>query len=157
MTDEMKIEKAELAYFTLCDSLDEDGWKYIKKDGDLSVKYRETGDDLPMDCLFGIDIKRQVVRFLSTLPVNMLANNKLVDAAVACCIVNSKISYGCFDLNIETGAVCFRMTYSFKESVMGKDFFRNMRRFATTVIDKYNERFLALSNGECKATDFLDI
>ena len=143
MTDEMKKLKAMQAYLTLCSSLDEDQWNYIKKEADYAVIYRETGDDLPMDCWFGIDVKRQVVRFLSTLPVDMKSAGKIPDAAVACCVANSTVAYGGFDLNIATGKVYFRMTYAMKDSVVGKDFFRNMRRLATRVIDRYNDRFLA--------------
>lgn len=157
MTDEMKKLKAQQAYFTLCNSLDEDNWKYIKQDADYAVIYRETGNDLPMDCWFGIDPKRQVVRFLSTLPVDMKSPDKIADAAVACCIVNSKIAYGGFDLNIATGKVYFRMTYAVKDGIVGKDFFRNMRKFAVAVIDKYNDKFLALALGTMKATAFLDL
>lgn len=157
MTDQEKRLKAQQAYFTLCSSLDEDHWNYIKKDDDFSVIYRETGNDLPIDCLFGIDVQRQVVRFLSTLPVDMKSKNKIADAAMACCIINSKIAYGGFDLNIATGSVCFRMTYAIKNGLVGKDFYRNMRKLAAVVIDKYNEKFLSLSLGKIKATAFLDL
>ena len=156
MTDEMKVLKTQQAYLTLCNSLDEDKWKYIKKEADYAVIYRETGDDLPMDCWFGIDVKRQVVRFLSTLPVDMKAADKIADAAVACCVANSTVAYGGFDLNIATGKVYYRMTYAIKDGVVGKDFFRNMRRFATRVIDRYNDKFVALAEGKVKAPDFID-
>ena len=157
MTDEMKIMKAQQAYLTLCCSLDEDNWKYLKKEESYAVVYRETGNDLPMDCWLCIDAKRQLVRFLSTLPVDMKAADKMVEAAVACCIANSTVAYGGFDLDIATGKVHFRMTYAIKDGVVGKDFFRNMRSFATSVIDSYNDKFALLAQGKMKATDFFDV
>ena len=156
MTDEMKKYKAQQAFETLCASLDKDDWKYGKKEEDYIVYYNETGDDLTMQCLIAIDESRQVVRFLSTLPM-VFSEDKLVEGAVACCIVNSTIAYGSFDLSIPEGKLTYRMTYSIKDSIMGQDFYRQMRCLATTVLDKYNDKFVALSEGRMKATDFFNI
>lgn len=156
MTDEMKKYKAQQAFDTLCASLDKDNWKYGKKEEEFIVYYNETGDDLTMQCLIMVDAERQVIRFLSTLPVQ-LSDDKLIEGAVACCIVNSQVAYGSFDLAIPDGRLTYRMTYSFKDSIMGKDFYREMRCFATTVLDKYNDKFVALAEGRLRATDFLNM
>lgn len=156
MTDEMKLANAKRAFETLCKSLDADNWNYEKKEDSLIVKYNETGHDLTMACIIMIDVKRQVVRFKSTLPISA-PKEKVVDASVACCLVNSNLAYGGFDLDPSDGTLAYRITYAFHGSVLGEDFFREMRCYATTVVDKYNDKFVELALGKIKATDFANI
>ena len=156
MTDEMKLKNARRAYQTLCQSLDADNWNYQKLENDLMVKYNETGKDFTMPCLIMVDVKRQVVRFKSHLPINA-PKDKIVDTAVACCLVNDTLAFGGFDLDPATGEVTYRITYAFHGSTLGEDFFREMRCYATTVVDKYNDKFVELALGKIKATDFANI
>lgn len=152
----MKVKNAVSAYQTLCNSLDKDNWNYGKDEKVLVVRYNETGRDLTMACLIMIDVKRQVVRFNSNLPIGA-SRQKMIDVAVACNIVNSKIAYGSFDLDISNGSINYRMTYSFMDCEPGEDFFRTMRCYATTVLDKYNDKFVDLITGRIQATDFADL
>jgi hypothetical protein len=156
MTDEMKLQNAKRAYATLCRSLDADDWNYDKKEDVLVVKYNETGKDFTMSCTIMIDVKRQVVRFQSILPISA-PKDKIVETAAACCFVNSRIAYGGFDLDPTDGMVTYRITYAFHGCTLGEDFFREMRCYATTVVDKYNDKFVDLALGKIKATDFADM
>lgn len=152
---ELKIreKKAKKAFDILCKSLDEDHWKYSISKDDLMVTYSERGDDLVMNCKIILDKERNVFRFLSKIPAEFPETEEAMQAAVACCIINNKLLYGAFDLNVSKGTIWYRMAYAFRDDVPGKDFFRKLRRLATTVIDKYNDRFEKLKKGELKAAD----
>lgn len=155
MADVKKQKKAEKAFTVLCNSLNEDKWIYTKDEKKLFVEYKVRGDDLVMPCKYFIDVDREVVRFLSKIPAEF-TQEQIMEAAVACCLINNKLLYGAFDLNIQTGAVWFRMSNAMRDGIPGKDFFRWMRRKATDVIDLYNDRFEKLQKGEIKAVDIID-
>jgi hypothetical protein len=153
--DAKKEKKAIKAFKVMCASLDEDNWKYLKDEKSYKVEYIETGDsELKMQCKFFLDAEREMVRFLSKIPVEF-PQEKIMEAAVACCLINNKIIFGSFDLDVHKGTIWFRMSNAMLDEIPGKDFFRIMRRRATNVIDTYNDRLLKLQKGEIKAIEII--
>ena len=154
MADQNYIH-AKDAYNTLCTALDNIGWKYKRMDDELKIMFGVNGDDLAMNFLIIVDADRQLVRLLSLLPFKM-DENKRVEGAIATCVVNYLLADGSFDYDLEEGNILFRLTSSFRESLLSQELFHYMVSVSCHTIDKYNDQFLALNNGDITITEFIE-
>lgn len=150
-----KQEKQALTvYRTLCDTLDRMDWKYDADDETLMIDSGAQGDDLPIDVRMRVNPKNQLVSFMSTLPFTVPAVKRR-DMAVAVSMVNYLIVNGSFDYDYTSGRILFRMTNSFRESLLGAEMLKYMIQCATWTVDEYNDQLFAVSKGMLSADDFV--
>ncbi len=154
MADNKQLMYAREAYNTLCRSLDNIGWTYKRMDDELKIMFGVGGDDIPMNLLIIIDADRQLVRLLSLLPFQM-NQDKRVEGAVATCIINYLLADGSFDFDLDEGHIMFRLTASFRESLLGEELFKYMVSISCFTIDKYNDQLSDLNDGKITLEDFI--
>lgn len=154
MADFRNPEKAKATFATLCQALDNMSWRYKKDEEKLSIECGARGDDLPMDITIKVDADRMLVLLLSHFPFT-IQEEKRLDAAIAVSAINNVLVDGCFDYNISSGNMFFRMTNSFIESTMGEEVFKYMLLCSCKTIDEYNDKFLMLSKGMITVEQFL--
>ena len=147
-------QKAREVYETLCAALDEHNWHYTKDESMLLVRFTVTGEDLPIAIIMVVDQKRQLVRLLTRLPFT-IGEERRMDLAVATCAVTDRLVNGSFDFDILKGTITFRMTASYRESVLGKGLFTYMMDASCATVDDYNDKFLAINKGYLALDDFL--
>jgi hypothetical protein len=121
---------------------------------ELKIMFGVGGDDLPMNFLIIIDAERQLVRLLSLLPFKM-NSDKRVEGAVATCVINYVLADGSFDFDLDEGHIMFRLTASFRESLLGEELFKYMVSIACHTIDKYNDQLSDLNDGKISLEQFL--
>ncbi len=155
MEDQKKLIYAREAYDTLCTCLDNIGWHYKKFEDELKIMFGVGGDDLPMNFLVIVDADRQLVRIISLLPFQM-NRDKIVEGAVATCIINYMLADGSFDLDIESGHIMFRLTSSFRESLLGEEALKYMVSVSCFTVDKYNDQLSELNEGKITLAQFID-
>jgi hypothetical protein len=155
MADEKSLKNAQKVYKTLCDALDGWKWHYTKNNDDLKVRFTVEGDDIPMEFNIFVDPERQLVRLLSLMPFRF-SEDKRVEGAVATCYANFKFADGSFDYDMEDGSVFFRLTSSFRDSLISVDALQYMINCACYSVDEYNDKFLMISKGALSITDFLN-
>ena len=155
MADSRQLMYAKEAYNTLCRALDNIGWTYKRMDDELKIMFGVGGDDIPMNFLIIIDAERQLVRLLSLLPFQM-KSDKRVEGALATCIINYVLADGSFDFDLDEGHIMFRLTASFKESLLGEELFKYMVSIACHTIDKYNDQLSDLNDGKISLEQFLE-
>lgn len=153
MTDEKKLKTARNVFNTLCGMLDEKDFHYEIHEEDLVVTFGMTGEDIPMQFVVNIDATRDLVRVLSMLPFTF-EEDKRVDAAVATCQINYRLADGSFDFDYKTGRVIFRMTSSYKDSLISMEVFEYMIAVASFTIDEYNDKLLMLAKGMIPVEEF---
>lgn len=153
MADELKRKYAEQAFSTLCAALNARNWNYQVEEDNLLVHFGVNGDDLPMKFIIFADVDRQMVRLLSPLSFKM-SEDKRVEGAVAVCMASYGMADGSFDYDISDGSISFRMTESFRGCSLGEDVFQYLIACACAMVDKYNDKFLALSKGLIDITAF---
>ena len=124
MADE-KMELAKRVYVTLCEALDHRDWKYDKDESNLVAYFDVNGDDIPMKLILYVDAERQLVRLLSPLPFEM-SEEKRIEGAIATCAANYGMVDGSFDYDLSDGKIAFRMTASFRESMIGEGLLQYM-------------------------------
>lgn len=157
MADEKKAKKALEVSNTLCKMLDAKNFKYNKENnGDnIVLRFGVRGDDIPMRFVLIIDTERQLVRLLSSIPVQF-SGDKILDGAMVTNHLNYRIADGSFDFNPRDGKVYFRMTTSFRESTISPELLDYMMGCACYTVDKYNDQLVAVSMGKMSVTEFID-
>lgn len=155
MADEKAMASAKTVYKTLCDAIDRRKWSYTKEEDDLTVHFGVSGDDIPMQFILIVDAERQLIRLMSPLPFKM-SKEKRIEGAIATCAASYGMTDGNFDYDILDGRILFRMTSSFRESLIGEGLFQNMISYACAAVDEYNDKFLAIDKGFLSIQDFID-
>lgn len=141
MAEEKEIRQAKVAYDTLCEMLKEREWNYESDEDNFKIMCGARGDDLPMEIRLHVDPERLIVTLLSQLPFSV-PEDKRVEMAVAVSAVNYSLVDGSFDYNFVDGTLLFRMTSSYRESLVSKDMFEYMLYVSCGTIDDYNDKFL---------------
>ncbi len=154
MAEIKNVELAKATFATLCQTLDNNDWSYKKNEEALSIECGAQGEDLPMEFNIKVDADRMLVMLLSHLPF-VIAEDKRLDIAVAVSAVNNALVDGCFDYDIASGHMFFRMTNSFIESRIAEEVFAYMLFCSCQTIDEYNDKFLMLAKGVLSIEQFL--
>lgn len=146
MSEHENYAQAKKVFETLCSALDKNEWHYEKIEEKLSIECEAQGDDLAMDVSMTVDPERNLVILISHMPF-CFPEDKRLDATVAVCAVNNMLADGCFDYDVMSGHLFFRMTNSFIESSIGESVFNYLIFCAFKIIDDFNDKFLMLSKG----------
>lgn len=154
MAEEKDLKLAKEAYETLCNTLDEMELKYEKDEDKLIIHFGLAGDDIPMRFIILTDVDRQLIRLMSFMPFKM-DETKRVEGALITSYANYKLADGSFDYNLGDGSIIFRMTSSFRESLIGAELFKYMISCAAYSVDKYNDQFFMVSKGMLSVDDFV--
>lgn len=156
MSEENKdLKQARNVYKALCDMFDERQWHYKKLDDELSIKCEAQGEDLPMEILIEVDKERHLASLISFMPF-IIPENRRSALAVAVSQANNGMVDGSFDYNYLNGRIMFRMTSSFRESLIGKKMFDYMLSVACYTIDEYNDKFLFVAKNEMDVNEILE-
>lgn len=155
MANEVNLTKAKQVYQDFCAMMDNEGWNYEKEEEKLTIKTGARGDDLPMELIIRIDAERQVVRLISFLPYT-IAEDKRLDVAVAVSVVNNSLVTGYLDFDIAEGKLLFRMTNSYRDSLLGRKVYKILLYAACHTIDDFNDQFLMLSKGIISLEQFIE-
>ena len=154
MADEKKMELAKQVYQTLCEAIERREWNFGKDEEKLLVHFGVNGDDIPMQFILIVDADRQLIRVMSPLPFKM-SESKRMEGAIATCVASFGMADGSFDYDLSDGTIVFRMTASFRESLIGEGLFQYLISCSCAMVDKYNDQFLALDKGIVSITDFI--
>lgn len=154
MADNKQI-LAQQVYGKIISALDARSWHYTREDDKLIVRFEVRGDDLPMSMVMAVDAERQLIRLLSPLPFRM-SEDKRMEGAIATCVASFGLADGSFDYDITDGMIGFRLTYAFHDSVISENLLQYMISWSLAVIDKYNDKFLAIDKGFLSLQDFIN-
>lgn len=154
MVDEKKMELAKQVYQTLCTAIERREWHYDKDEDKLLVHFGVNGEDIPMQFILLVDAERQLIRLMSPLPFKM-SESKRMEGAIATCAASYGMVDGSFDYDLSDGTILFRMTASFRESLIGEGLFQYMISCSCAMVDKFNDKFLALDKGLIDISDFI--
>ncbi len=155
MAEGIDMNKAKSVYSTLTKMLDNRGWHYEKIEDKLMIKSGVKGDDLPIEFIVVVKPDKEVVQFLSMMPFNM-PEEKRVDGAIAICVANYGLCDGSFDYDLSDGQIVFRLTSSYRESVLGEDLFEYMIMVAAATVDNYNDKFFMIAKNMMSVQQFIE-
>ena len=139
---------------TMTDMMDAKGWRYKKYEDDLSIMTQFSGDDFSMDLMVIVKPKQKVVAVYSILPFEM-PEDKRIDGALAVCAANYWMVDGGFDYDVRNGKIMFRLTSSYRNSILSEELFEYMIGVSCSTIDQYNDKFFMIAKGMMSVQDFI--
>lgn len=145
--EDKNLKQAQAVYKTFCDMLDGRNWHYKKDDEKLEIKCGAQGDDLPMELKIMVDSKRLLIAIYSFMPFEV-PESRRKEMAVAVARANYGMVDGSFDYDYNTGKIVFRITSSYRDSLVGKDMCEYLLMCACFTIDRYNDKFLVISKND---------
>ena len=143
----------KLIFRRVCKKLDDRGWTYMPHDEDLVITLNVRGEDIPMELLFHVDAKRNLLKVLSVLPL-AAAEDKRVEMALAVCAVNDQLANGNFDLNLSDGKVVFRVAAPF-EGGLPDETIDYLIGVTCVTVDEYNDKLLMFNKGMWTLEEFI--
>ena len=155
MSENNELKQAQSVYKALCQMLDDLKWTYEKHDEELTIKCTARGEDLPMDITVEIDQNRKLITLISSMPFTVPEEHRNA-IAVAVSKANYGMVDGSFDYNYTNGRILFRMTSSYRESLIGKRLFEYMIMVSCHTIDEYNDKFFFVSKNNMSTEEILD-
>ena len=155
MAEEKDLKQAQTVYKSLCNMLDERGWRYQKNEQELSIRCGAQGEDLPMEIIIEVDAERQLASLISPMPFEV-PENRRAELAIAVTQANNGMVDGSFDYDFLSGRILFRMTSSFRQSLIGKAMFAYMLECSCYTIDEYNDKFLAVAKNNMSIHEIID-
>lgn len=154
--DDANLQKqAKQTFDTLCRMLDNKQWHYQKDVESYTINCGVQGDDLPMDISIEVDAQRQLIVLLSIIPFTVPEDARM-DMAMAICAANAYIVDGSFDYDVTRGRIIFRMTSSFRDSLISEDLFEYMLVVSCNTIDDCNDKFLVACKKHMTVDELLE-
>lgn len=154
MAEEINMTQAKEVYATLLRMLDNQKWNYEKEEEKLLIRCGLSSEDFPVEFIVVVKPDKEVVQFLSKIPC-VIPEDKRAECAIAVCIANYGLCDGSFDYNISDGTIVFRMTSSYRESLISEKLFEYMIFTSAWTVDKYNDRFFMYAKGMMTLQDFI--
>ena len=133
-------------YKYLCELFDGRNYKYTKNDDELRLEIVMVGEDDPMRFYINVDEARSLVIFRSFLPFKF-NDDKRISGAIAVCNINYKVCDGMFNTDVRNGSTYFKLTTSYRDSIISKAVLEQMFELSCQMVDKYNDRLAAVNNG----------
>jgi len=150
-----KTELGKQTYENLCKAFELIGFKFERNDEKLSVACVCSGDDLRINIFMRVDGEAHCVSLFSAMPYT-ISKDKISEAALAVCSVNSKIKFGKFDVDPQSGAIDYNFcNYYDNAAAPSPQLFKFLLMVALHTVDKYNDKFLNLNRGVLSVEDFL--
>ena len=155
--DPSRIENMKQNAEILRSMLDRRKLKYTveeQTDARTHIRIHFSGEDIPMTLHIILRTDKQIASVFSVMPFRIPEAHRK-DAAVAAAAANHGLIDGSFDLNLSNGEIRFRLTSCFLGSVLSEQLFSYLMFVSAETVDRYNDRFLALNNGEMSLEQFL--
>lgn len=153
--EQRKLSEAKVVYGTLCSALDNRKWTYDKEEEKLIVRTGAVGEDLSMKIYIKVDASRSVMFLKSAMPFTT-APDKIDDMIRAISIANWAMLNGTFEMDKADGYVGFKVVIPFMESLLSEKLCNYMIDVSCRMIDKFNDKLLALNEGKMTLAEFDD-
>ncbi len=155
MDEQIKIQEAQKILDGFCRTMDNREWRYDRDDEEMSVETSVRGDDLPIKLRVVSDPGLSLLKLYSRLDFD-IPSEKIVEAAIAVCLINDRLACGNFDLDVNSGTIFYRMSLPFSESLVSEEVYKFMIDFSVYIVDEFNDKLLMLSKGMLDAQGILD-
>ncbi len=156
MATEKELKQAASLFKTLCDYLDENEWKYDKADDSLGIMLVTKGDDLPIPVMIRINPDLMVLSVYTTMPFEVPEDMR-VPMVVAVTAATHCMIDGGFDYDVESGQILFRITSTYRDSIIGKKLIEYMLGCACVMTDEFNDKFYKMVQEKMSTGDMLDM
>lgn len=153
MATEKQLRSAKNAFYTLCEMMDDEDWKYDADEDALSIRTGAGTNDLPVHLRMFVEPEKQLVSFLSDLNFIEIQSDRTIDVALATVAINDHLVDGSFDYDPVNERLFFRLTAAFHDSLLSKELFKYMLITICRTVDDYNDSLAKIATGEMEWID----
>lgn len=150
------LEQAKQIFDVCVFALEKRKWKYDKNENNLTIETGITGDDFPICFSLKIIPELMIIQLNSKLPF-IVPDEKITDIAVAVCFANTFLCDGNFDYEMSEGTISFRMTSSYRESIISPELICYMMDWTAVQVDIYDEKLYGISEGLIDFKQFAEL
>ena len=151
--DERIAKRTKEVFDTICEMIEDNNWRYQKDEEAMKISIGFDTDDLDIRMHFYVEAQVQKVTMLSCLPFTV-NSDKVDDCALAACEANYNLKDGDFLYDFDNNAIFFKLTTSYRGSLISKSLMDGFLDFAYAVLDFYNDKFQAVNDGQISLEDF---
>ena len=149
------MNKARAVYDTVCAALDKMKWVYDKEEEELAITTGAKGTDLPIDIIIRVlpvaEVLSVQVPFAFDVP-----DEHSIDVAIAITAANYGLIRGCFDYDMTTGDIRFRVSAPYNgNTTLAAEVVEMLVLIAATTVDSYQSRLLMVAKGIVTPSKFL--
>ena len=155
MATEKELRQAQNVYKIVCDTLDDMGWVYDKAEDELEIYTGAGGDDHTISIRICVEPQRELVTILSEIGVGDDQDSR-VPVSIAVSLINDRLVDGSFDYNISDAKMFYRITSSYKSSLLSKDVINYMILITCRTVDDFDGNLIRLSKGEMTFDEFVE-
>lgn len=141
---ELELENARDAFEAICEAMDNYNLVYDKDEDEMTVDLTISGQDMPIEMHFRVHPDKEIVRMISPMPY-IVPREKRLDMAVALTFVNIRLINGCYDLDMKTGHIGFRLVESYAGSRLGYEAIQYLISITNITEDNYNDKLIMLN------------
>ena len=135
---------AQKVYSTLCTQLDNMKWKNSRYDLTRTISTTAVGKDLTVNLRFYVSEQRKLFYVKSPLPfIVPEATRDVVGKALH--IANFSMLNGCFEYNVDTGYVGFKILMPIEGCEVSLAACKYMILLTCQMVDKFNDKLLAVA------------
>lgn len=145
--DDIKQKIATSVYNAAVSDLESKGYGVEREDDKLTAYCYVDSDVFPISFAVTVDAEKQMLSLISSLEITF-PQDSLTDGAVAACITNCQLVDGAFEFDYVTGDLMFRISSSFKGSVISADVFRYLFNRMHATILTYGSELAKLAKGD---------
>ena len=107
-----------------------------------------------MSFILRVDADKELIRLFSQLPF-AFSEDKRVEGAVAVCVANQGMVNGRFEYDVTDGTLFHKVAVCYRGIQIETELIDYIMRLGMGMVDKYNDRFFALSKGYISIGDFI--
>lgn len=154
MSYSKKQRQIDFVLKNITNVLEREKIEYLKDEKNLKISF-SVNKCLKADFVFKINSEKMLVSIISKIPY-IVKQDKIEDLAAAICFINNFTANGCFDFDINTGEILFRMTNGFLESLIGEEAYEYMIDCSVNMLIEYSEQLILLARGLISLDEFVD-
>ncbi|MCM1439108.1 MAG: YbjN domain-containing protein [Roseburia sp.] len=150
---DIKTSLAEKTYKNLLEAVKDNNWTCERHDDELKINYGVNGDFMHMNFRILVDKDTDTVRLFSYLPVQF-DESKRTQGALVTSAANYSLSDGRFEYDVKDGSVFFKMTASYRMSIISVEALVYMLNYSAWAVDKFQSDFAKVNGGSLSVSEF---
>lgn len=154
--DEKSLKNAQRVYNTLLEYLTEKDVEFYKDDENFMVAFGFCGEDIPIELRIKVYPEMDFIKCVSILSYEV-PEDKIPGVVWAMNYINSKQVLGQFCYDFDLGRIVFSYASGYADCIVGKGIFDAIIGASATIVDMFNDRFLAFIKGMIGMDELFDV
>lgn len=142
-------------YNSLCEAMQDMEFSFDKKEEELLILSGAQGEDLPMPFMVRVSDERQIVSFVSVIPVE-IKESMQKNVIVALNEINMYLLDGCFAYDVAQSHVIFRSALTYRDALIGKGALKQMIMLSLSAVEAYNDKIQKIIENEMTIPEIIE-